>query len=89
VVSVVNNMWLAHVVEPVRKSPVPIDDMDNIKLQIKAIHAFAQKYPWYRIARDPWEARQIIQSGNLAVVISVEVSHLMPESHGNWIDQLD
>ena len=89
VASVVNNMWLAHLVEPFKRSPVPIDDMDNIKLQIKAIHDFAKRNPWYRVARDPWEARKIIQDGNLAVIIAVEVSHLLPESHGNWEDQLD
>ena len=89
VASVVNNMWLAHLVETFKRSPVPIDDMDNIKLQIKAIHDFARRHPWYRVARDPWEARKIIQEGKLAVIISVEISHLLPASHGDWVDQLD
>jgi microsomal dipeptidase-like Zn-dependent dipeptidase len=56
---------------------------------LKAHHAFADKYSWYEIAHDPWEARRIIRRGHLAVILSVECSHLMPKSHGEWRDQLD
>jgi microsomal dipeptidase-like Zn-dependent dipeptidase len=88
VVPAVNNMFLAHVVR--KKDPhVPLNDMDNVRLQIKVAHAFAKKHKWYCIARDPWQASEIIKSGRMAVILSVEVSHLMPDTHGCWIDQLD
>ena len=88
VASAVNNQFLSAVVTK-KKDYIPHDDMDSVKLQIRAMHAFAKKYPWYRIAHDPWEARRIINDGDIAVIIAVEVSNLMPNSHGNWRDQLD
>jgi microsomal dipeptidase-like Zn-dependent dipeptidase len=72
-----------------RDPDMPHDDMDAIRLQLRTAHALAAKYPWYRIARDPWEARRIIQDGGLAVVLSVEASKIMPESHGAWQHQLE
>jgi microsomal dipeptidase-like Zn-dependent dipeptidase len=75
---------------PATKDPdIPHDDMDSVKLQLRTAHALAAKYPWYRIARDPWEARRIIKDGGLAVILSVEVSDIMPPSHGEWQHQLD
>ena len=87
----VSNEWVSKVlILPwTRDDDVPADDMDSARLQIRAMHAFAQKYPWYRIARDPWEARRIIRDGDLAVIIGVEVSNLMPEQHGDWEHQLE
>lgn len=75
---------------PATKDPdMPHDDMDAVRLQLRTAHALAARYPWYRIARDPWEARRIIQEGGLAVVLSVEVSDVMPESQGAWRQQLE
>lgn len=78
------------IINPATKDPdMPHDDMDAVRLQLKTAHALASKYPWYRIARDPWEARRIIKDGDLAVVLSVEVSQIMPPSYGEWKQQLD
>ncbi len=68
---------------------LPCDDMDSVKLQLRALHDFAKEHKWYRIARDPWEARRIIADGDLAVILGVEVSNLFPKSQGDWEQQLD
>jgi microsomal dipeptidase-like Zn-dependent dipeptidase len=84
----VNNMFLSNLVKK-KDGDIPLNDMDAIRLQIKAHYAFSEKYPWYRIARSPWEARSIIRDGDLAVILSVEVSHLLPKQQGDWRDQFD
>ncbi len=91
VVSAVSNQWVADLLlnPEVRDPDLPHDDMDSVRLQLRAAHALARKYPWYRIARDPWEARRIIDGGGLAVVLAVEVSNLMPASQGAWRHQLE
>ena len=51
-----------------------------------------KKYPWYRVAMTPWHARQIIDDGDLAVVISLETDKPLSSAgnnYGNWKDQLD
>lgn len=63
------------------------DDMTNVDLQLDAardLEAFIDEQNdcrvsgngWYRIARSPQEARQIIESGAMAVVLGVEVDSL-------------
>ncbi len=89
VATAVNNQALCTLTLLHKKKSLRCDDMDSARLQIQAIHEFARKHPWYRIARDPWEARQIIHQGHLAVIIAVEVSNLFPASHGDWREQLD
>ena len=59
------------------------DDMDSIRLQAKDMYAL-QDYVdaqsggpgqgWYRIVRTPDEARKVINSGKLAVVMGIETS---------------
>jgi microsomal dipeptidase-like Zn-dependent dipeptidase len=65
-------------------SPVSCDDWSNIVRQIQAAHAFAAANPWYRIARSPAEARQIIDEGDLAVVLSVEASAMWGHNYSDW-----
>ncbi|EDM74774.1 peptidase, M19 family protein [Plesiocystis pacifica SIR-1] len=84
----VNNMFVSHLIKH-KDRDIPLNDMDAIRLQLKAHHAFAERFDWYEIALDPWHARRIIAAGKLAVILSVECSHLMPKSHGEWRDQLD
>lgn len=85
----VSNQALCILTTKVNKRRAQCDDMDSAKAQLKAMIDFDEANNWYKIVRDPWEARQVIESGNLAVVLGVEVSNLMPDSHGNWREQLD
>ena len=53
-------------------------DQDAIALQIPAIKNFAeQNSDWAEIAYTPRDARRIINSGKLAIVIGVELDHVM------------
>ena len=64
-------------------------DMENVERQIQAFIAMDEKHDWYEIAVHPWHARRIIHQGKLAVVISMEVSHLLPADEGDFVSQLD
>jgi len=64
-------------------------DMPNINAQLDAFIKFDETHDWYEIAVDPWHARKIINDGKLAVVLSLESSHLFPAAAGDFIEQLD
>lgn len=61
------------------------DDMDSIRLQYRRIHelqdfidakAGGPGQGWFRIVRDPFEARRVVNEGKLAVVIGIETSEI-------------
>jgi len=67
-------------------------DHENVLRQLKAIHALENTYPWYRVAMTPWHARQIIDEGDLAVVLSIETDKPLSGEGGNygkWLEKLD
>jgi microsomal dipeptidase-like Zn-dependent dipeptidase len=67
-------------------------DHENVLRQLEALHELEKKYPWYRVAMNPWHARQIIADGDLAVVVSLETDKPLSgdaSTYGNWLDQLD
>ncbi|HJR46042.1 MAG TPA: hypothetical protein VJ927_10605 [Actinomycetota bacterium] len=59
------------------------NEMDGVRLQAKRIHQL-QDYidaqsggpgeGWFRIVKDPFEARRVINEGKLAVILGIEVS---------------
>ena len=61
------------------------DDMDSIRLQYRRIHemqdfidarAGGPGLGWFRIVRDPFEARRVINEGKMAVVLGIETSEI-------------
>ena len=90
VTSVVNNQWLsaAAIASGDHDNRMSPSDMESIKRQIVSLEALDAVTPWYTIVRDPWEARRAIEAGQLAVVLAVEVSDIMPPSDGPWLEQL-
>ncbi len=61
------------------------DDMDSVRLQYRRIHelqdfidakAGGPGQGWFRIVRDPFEARRVINEGKLAVVLGIETSEI-------------
>jgi len=61
------------------------DDMDSVRLQYRRIHELeayidAQSggpgQGWFRIVRDPFEARRVVNEGKLAVVLGIETSEI-------------
>jgi microsomal dipeptidase-like Zn-dependent dipeptidase len=90
VVSVVNNQWLsaATIASGHHNNRLSPSDMESIKRQILSLHALDEAVPWYTIVRDPWEARRAVERGELAVVLAVEASDILPPSDGPWLQQL-
>lgn len=61
------------------------DDMDSVRLQyrrIQELEAFVDAKSggpgkgWFRIVRDPFEARRVINEGKMAVVLGIETSEI-------------
>ncbi|HEU4738387.1 MAG TPA: Coagulation factor 5/8 type domain-containing protein [Solirubrobacterales bacterium] len=61
------------------------DDMDSVRLQYRRIHelqdfidakAGGPGQGWFRIVRNPFEARRVINEGKLAVVLGIETSEI-------------
>lgn len=78
VVHAVNNEALCAAVKQLRGFPEELscNDMDMVDRQIQAARAAEASVDWFRIARSASEARQIINSGGLAVVLGIEVDTL-------------
>lgn len=57
-------------------------DMASLDLQLDAAARFERNHPWFRIVRSPEEARNAISKGRLAVVLSLEASHIFGD--GLW-----
>ena len=75
-----------------RSAPWKCEDDESVKLQLDAAHALERKYSWYRIALNPWHARQIIADGDLAVVLALETDKVLSSDggkYGNWENTLD
>lgn len=68
-------------------------DHENVVRQLQAMHQLEKEHKWYRIAMNPWHARQIIEDGDLAVVVSMETDKPLSVAGGNkdgdWEKQLD
>lgn len=90
VASLVNNQWLAAgMIAGGHGQPgISPADMESVKLQLLSLKQMDEQSDWYTIVRDPWEARRAIARGELAVVLAVEVSDLLPASDGPWKQQL-
>ena len=69
--------------DPTEGGPRVCNEMDSVRLQAKRLREF-QDYidaqsggpgeGWFRIVTDPFEAREVINDGKLAVVLGIEVS---------------
>lgn len=90
VASVVNNQWLsaAMIASGKHNNKLSPSDMESAKRQILSLQQMDAALDWYTIVRDPWEARRAIARGELAVMLAVEVSDLMPPADGPWRQQL-
>jgi microsomal dipeptidase-like Zn-dependent dipeptidase len=63
------------------------NDHDSVDRQLEASLEFDAKRDWIEIATSPEDARRIITSGRLAMILAIEISDLFPE--GDWLEQLD
>eukprot|EP01129_Flabellula_baltica_P015412 TRINITY_DN781_c0_g1_i4.p1 TRINITY_DN781_c0_g1~~TRINITY_DN781_c0_g1_i4.p1 ORF type:complete len:390 (-),score=98.65 TRINITY_DN781_c0_g1_i4:896-2065(-) len=65
--------------------------MQNIDIQIEALHEFVNERDWIEIVTSPAELRSTVSRGKLGVVISIEVSDLFEGCLVNctWREQLN
>lgn len=90
VASLVNNQWLsaASIASGRHNNRWSPSDMESVKRQVHSLKQMDEVNDWYTIVRDPWEARRAIERGELAVILAVEVSDVLPNSDGPWLEQL-
>jgi microsomal dipeptidase-like Zn-dependent dipeptidase len=61
--------------------------MDDVRLQLQQAHEFTARNDWAEIALTAADARRIVGEDRLAIILSVEASHIMGD--GDWRPQLD
>ena len=87
VFSAVSNDWLCRALPPGNLDRPQCNEMDDVFVQLQMAHDFAAANDWAEIALSAEDARRIATEGRLAIILSVEVSHLFGQD--DWMSQLD
>jgi microsomal dipeptidase-like Zn-dependent dipeptidase len=87
VISAVSLDWLCRAIPEENLARPQCNEMDDVKLQLQMAHDFVKTHDWAEIALSAADARRIVEEDRLALVLSVETSHLMGE--GDWVAQFD
>ena len=82
VVSMVNFEPLCDLMPKKNKKFDDCSDVYSVNLQLDAIHRFEKTHDWFKIVTTPAEARAAIQAKKLAVVLSIEATHIFGD--GDW-----
>jgi microsomal dipeptidase-like Zn-dependent dipeptidase len=77
VISAVSFDWLCEALPDENKIRPQCNEMDDVRVQLEAAHRFAAAHAFAEIALSAADARRIVAEGKLALVLSVEASHLM------------
>lgn len=88
VVSAVSFDWLCRALPDENVTRPQCDEMDDVILQLEMANQFAQdNADWVEIALTPADARRIVEEDKLAIILSIEASHIFGD--GDWRAQLD
>ena len=87
VMSAVSLDWLCRAIPEANVPHPECDEMADVHRQLELAHAFVADHDWAEIALTAADARRIVAEDRLAIVLSVEASHLMND--GDWLAQLD
>ncbi|WP_181197705.1 membrane dipeptidase [Enhygromyxa salina] len=87
VVSAVTLDWLCRALPPGNVDRPQCDEMDDVRVQLQKANEFAAANDWVEIALSAADARRIIEEDKLALVLSIEASHIFGE--GDWRAQFD
>ncbi len=85
-VSLVSNEFLCKAL-PYDNLKRPCDEMADVEVQLQLARTFDANNDWVEIALSPAHARNIINSGRLAMVLSIEASKLFGTK--DWRTELD
>lgn len=87
VFSAVSNDWLCRALPESNLDRPQCDEMEDVRVQLQMAHDFVAAHPWAEIALSADDARRIASEGRLAIVLSVEASHLFGQD--DWEAGLD
>ena len=87
VVSAVSLDWLCRALPDENVKRPQCDEMDDVRVQLQMANDFAAANDWVEIALSAEDARRIVSEDKLAMVLSIEASHVFGE--GDWEAQLD
>lgn len=87
VISAVSFNWLCMALREDNVKRPECNEMDDVLLQLQMANDFAAANEWAEIALSAADARRIVEEDKLALVLSVEASHIMND--GDWRAQLD
>ena len=87
VISAVSLDWLCRALPPENRDRPECDEMADVRVQLEKANAFAAANDWVEVALSAADARRIVGEGKLALVLSIEASHIF--GAGDWRAQLD
>lgn len=87
VMSAVSLDWLCRALPDENVARPQCDEMDDVRLQLEMAHDFVKTHDWAEIALSAADARRIVEEDRMALVLSVEASHVLGE--GDWRAGLD
>jgi len=88
VVSAVSFDWLCKALPEENVTRPQCDEMADVLLQLEMANQFVQdNSDWVELALTPADARRIVEEDKLALILSIEASHIFGE--GDWRAQLD
>ncbi|MCB9707081.1 MAG: membrane dipeptidase [Myxococcales bacterium] len=76
VMSAVSFDWLCRTLPPGNLKRPQCDEMADVLVQLEMANLLAAKHEWLEIALSAAHARQIASEGRLAMVLSIEASHI-------------
>ncbi|MCA9663057.1 MAG: membrane dipeptidase [Myxococcales bacterium] len=87
VMSAVSFDWLCRALPPGNLDRPECDEMADVLLQLEMANALAAEHDWLEIALSAAHAREIAGAGKLAMVLSIEASHIFGDDP--WEPQLE
>lgn len=87
VVSAVTFSWLCEALPDENVVRPACNEMDDVRVQLQAANAFAAANDWVEIALTAADARRIVEEDKLAIILSIEASHIL--AGGDWRTQFD
>jgi microsomal dipeptidase-like Zn-dependent dipeptidase len=86
-VSLVNFEPLCELIPEKNKKYQDCSDTAAVERQLDAVEAFEKNHDWFVVVKTPEEARDAIKKGKLAIILSIETSHLFGD--GDWRPEFD
>ncbi len=87
VMSAVSLDWLCRALPDENVKRPQCDEMDDVRVQLQMANDFDAANDWVEIALSAEDARRIVGENKLAMVLSIEASHVF--GSGDWAAQLD